>query len=42
MDVVKILEEQKSNSVIITHKPKYCPGLCPEAVGEAGGTFVKW
>jgi len=27
--------------VIIMPKPKYCPGLCLEAMGEKGETFVK-
>jgi len=42
VDLVKILEEQMSNGVIIMPKPKYCPGLCPEAMGEEGETCVKW
>jgi len=41
VDVVKTLKEQMSNSVIIMPKPKYCPGLCPEAMGEARETCVK-
>jgi hypothetical protein len=42
VDVVKILEEQMSNSVIGMPKRKYCPGLWPEAMGETGKTGVKW